>query len=391
MKTNISQQGLNLADLLDQTATTSFVTPTFNATSETSAYYEVTEPISFIINATEDYPVDMERYASSSTTFSPTRSTGTSESTTTATATALPSDHQSTTGTCFQIMVDCSFIQTTTESTTTTTTTTTSASASASTTTGSTSTTTLVASEEIIYDEEDEIAPRSKRQIATADKTTPKSIGRLLDSLNSILRGLKRNTTSTAVTATTSTTTTTESSATERMSTSFLASTPESLDDLMRWHTAGLQLTTTEQEDNEEDNDSRDDSSSFVSNNIFDVFEVNGNDPSSMDLTTVSIDHIAEQSTTVSDLPVTVVVVMCPLVVCPWNDTVGYLSTLTTNLPSYEDDWNSSSLCRGDNPQGCTPFWTSSRDETITSLHSTSHFGGTLPTGTFDQVFLLFH
>jgi hypothetical protein len=142
------------------------------------------------------------------------------------------------------------------------------------------------------------------------------------------------------------------------------SSTPELLDDLIRWHTAGLILTTEE-----EDYDELADNSSSAS--IFEAF--NQTNPAD--------DFIVNQDneTTTTQLPeettTTVRLTMCPLVVCPWNDTVGYFSSLTTtNLPSSSSDGDESNgttlPCRGDNPQGCTPFWTSSRDETITSLHS---------------------
>ena len=52
-------------------------------------------------------------------------------------------------------------------------------------------------------------------------------------------------------------------------------------------------------------------------------------------------------------------------------DTVGYFSSLTTSVPADED---ANSTCRGDNPQGCTRFWTSARDESITSFHSSIHY-----------------
>lgn len=356
MKANISQQGLNLADLLDHTmSSTSMMTPIFNATSETNAFYEVTEPILFVINATQN-PLDMEKYADSSTTTF-------TISTTTESITTTNTDAQ-----CFQVMVDCSsLVIETTESSTT--------SSSSSTTTSST-TTTFVASEEIIYDEDYDTVSRLKRQIeerldslttaspASLVKTTPQSIGRLLDSLNSILRGLKRNTTRSPSSITdqffTTQTTTTDPPTTDRKdpTTSMLPSTPESLEDLMRWHTAGLILTTEEDEVVDDHSD--------VSSSIFDVLGFNQTDPS-MD---------ASESPDTTSLPV----VMCPLVVCPWNDTVGFFSSLTTNLPTSDEDTNSTSSCRGDNPQGCTPFWTSSRDETITSFHSSSQYS-TQPIG----------
>lgn len=402
MKANISQQGLNIADLLDPTATTPMMTPIFNATAESSAYYNVTEPILFIINATtENYPLEIttERYYSTTT-----------ESTTTTTK----SPEQS----CFQIMVDCATLTTTTSTAESTT----------------KAATTAVASEEIIYDEEDydarlkrhagpaktmphiqpsnamtHIQPakkkpqnsvrlldsrlrhllpdetladatafrnwpptrdppedvttaeendgnkyKHKRQIEPA-RTTPQSIGRLLESLNSILRNLKGGNTTRIPAATTatlmlSTTTTTEPTT----SSESVASTPESLEDLIRWHTAGLQLQTTAEEDYDNNDVSSLGSSSSI---LFDIDAFNQTDSPP-----------AEASTDIPES--TPAVVMCPLVVCPWNDTTGYFSSLTTNIPLEED---STSLCRGDNPQGCTPFWTSARDdETITSFHSSS-------------------
>lgn len=309
MKANISQQGLNLADLFDHTISiTSMVTPTLNATSEDSAYYNVTEPILYIINATENL-VDMDHYASSSTTYSPP-----TQSTTTAVTidpvTLTGSEEESASAKCFQIMVDCAVLDQTTE-----------ASTVSSTTTTTTPTTTTVFLDEEIYEDDYDNIVRSKRQIrdrfntitATAspsgNKTTPQSIGRLLDSLNSILRGLKRNTTTrfTAslttipVTTTMDTTTASTSAAGEKeFSTSALtSSTPESLEDLIRWHTAGLQITTEEESNYDDDDD-------VSSSSIFDVIGSNGTDP-----VTDTTDRL--------DSNVTMAVPMCPLVVCPWN------------------------------------------------------------------------
>jgi hypothetical protein len=357
MKANISQQGLNLADLLLDQTSSSMTTPIFNATWESSAYYNVTDPILFILNATESPgPILLDNYSSTST------------------QPAVADEEEEVdqdidlTGTCFQIMVDCSALETTTDPPVTTT------------TTGPAPA--ISEEDELIYDEEDyETVPeRLKRQLlldqTTANplRTTPQSIGRLLDSLNSILRNLKRNTTlripyTTLPFSTSSSTesggpsTTTSPATADRMMDSTASSTPELLDDLIRWHTAGLILTTEEEDYDELANNSS-------SASIFEAF--NQTNPAD--------DFIVNQDneTTTTQLPeettTTVRLTMCPLVVCPWNDTVGYFSSLTTtNLPSSSDgdESNGTTLpCRGDNPQGCTPFWTSSRDETITSFHS---------------------
>lgn len=358
MKSNISQQGLNLADLLEHATASSLLTPIFNGTSETNAYYDVSEPTLFILNATET-PVNMEMYATS-------------------TEPVTEEDGVSLTGTCFQIMVDCSTLEITTE---------------ASTTSSTISTTTTFVSEEdeLIYDDEGDyetVPQRLKRQVLElldqqaetttgnpSSKSTPQSIGRLLDSLNSILRNLKRNTT-----VRIPYTTLPYSTSTEQVPTTTPhrvdASTPELLDNLIRWHTAGLILTT--EEDEAEDN------SSIVSN-IYDPIIFNQTDPPD-EFNATDNDTTTTQHPVVSVSSESTVRTMCPLVVCPWNDTVGYFSSLTTNVPGEEDDNNSSSTngvpCRGDNPQGCTPFWTSSRDETITSFHSSVHFSNsTQPNG----------
>lgn len=363
MKANISQQGLNWADLLlDQTSSsTVMTTPIFNATWESSAYYNVTDPILFILNATESPgPILLDNYSSTST----------------QPAVAEEEEDVDLTGTCFQIMVDCSALETITDPPPVTTTTAGPA---------------ISEEDELIYDEEDyETVPeRLKRQLlldqTTANplRTTPQSIGRLLDSLNSILRNLKRNTTlripfttlpfSTSSSSTESggpsTTTTTSPATADRMMESTASSTPELLDDLIRWHTAGL-ILTTEEEDYDELADNSSSSASifeaFNQTNPADDFIVNQRDDNDTTATT----QLPEETTTTTTVRLT----MCPLVVCPWNDTVGYFSSLTTtNLPSSSDgdESNGTTLpCRGDNPQGCTPFWTSSRDETITSFHS---------------------
>ncbi|XP_046454543.1 transmembrane channel-like protein [Daphnia pulex] len=356
MKANISQQGLNLADLLLDQTSSSMTTPIFNATWESSAYYNVTDPILFILNATESPgPILLDNYSSTSTQPAVT-----------------DEEDVDLTGTCFQIMVDCSALETTTDPPPVRTTTAGPA---------------ISEEDELIYDEEDyETVPeRLKRQLlldqTTANplRTTPQSIGRLLDSLNSILRNLKRNTTLRPIPYTSTLPFSTSSSSTEsggpstttspatadRMMESTASSTPELLDDLIRWHTAGLILTTEE-----DDYDELADNSSSAS--IFEAF--NQTNPAddfivNQDNETITTTQLPEEMTT------TVRLTMCPLVVCPWNDTVGYFSSLTTtNLPSSDgggDESNGTTLpCRGDNPQGCTPFWTSSRDETITSFHS---------------------
>lgn len=342
MKANISQQGLNLADLLDHTS----ATPVFNAAAESSAYYNVTDPILFVLNATES-PGTMDSYASTST----------------EPAAAATEDYGALAGTCFQILVDCSTLET--------------ADPPLATTTAGPA---ISEEDEIVYDEEDyETVPeRMKRDLdqtttasanpwPTPSRTTPQSIGRLLDSLNSILRNLKRNTTARAPLTTLPWSTSTESPSTTTSPRveSTTTSPPESLDDLMRWHTAGLILTT--EEDYEESGDNS-------SSSIFDAF--NQTNPAD-DFTSSSPDD----ETTTTRLPEEAVVTtttvrpMCPLVVCPWNDTVGYFTSLTTpGGAGGEDDANGTLPCRGDNPQGCTPFWTSSRDESITSFHSSVHF-----------------
>ena len=366
MKTNISLQGLNLADLLDQpssstsTTTMMMMTPIFNATSESSAYYNVTDPILFILNATETNPNNyMDIYSSTvpSTSIEP----------------VTEEDDDRMAGTCFHIMVDCSTLIGIDPSIT------------------STTTTTILPvveeeEDEIIYDEEEDyetIPERLKRQVLslldqtttanpllTSSRTTPQSIGRLLDSLNTILRNLKRNTTVRVpfTTLPISPSTSTESvTITERkplISEETTSSKPELLDDLIRWHTAGLIFTTEEEENEEETFD--------VSNSIFDILNATQHPADAVNMTE---DY---NETTITELPEETTTKlltrsMCPLVVCPWNDTVGYFNSLTTtHLP---DETNSSTLpCRGDNPQGCTPFWTSSRDESITSFHSSVYF-----------------
>ena len=186
MKANISLQGLNVADLVAGTSTEM----PFNATSESSAYYNVTEPIVFILNATESL-VDMSAYSSPSTAEP-------STTTVASTTTAEPN--------CFQVMVDCSTLTTTTTQSTTT------------------KTTPPEEVEEYEEDYGDDPAIRRRRQVVGGssspslfNRTTPKSLTRLLDSLNSILRGLQQrnsssvrplpSTTTEATTTTTSTTT----------------------------------------------------------------------------------------------------------------------------------------------------------------------------------------
>ena len=380
MKTNISLQGLNLADLLDQhssTSTTMMMTPIFNATSESSAYYNVTDPILFILNATETNPNNyMDIYSSTvpSTSIEP-----------------VTEDDDSWAGTCFHIMVDCSTLIGIDPSTIPTT------------------TTILPVEEEedeIIYDEEEDyetIPERLKRQVLslldqtttanpllTSSRTTPQSIGRLLDSLNTILRNLKRNST-VRVPFTTlpfSPSTTAESVTTERkpLISEETTSTPEFLDDLIRWHTAGL-IFTTEEEEEENEEETID-----VSNSVFDVLNATQHPADVVNMTEdyneTTITELPEETTTTTTTKLSMRS-MCPLVVCPWNDTVGYFNSLTTtHLP---DETNSSTLpCRGDNPQGCTPFWTSSRDESITSFHSSVYFSSSTTQSSNDgNVFFL--
>jgi hypothetical protein len=386
MKANISQQGLNLADLLDHVTTTVMMTPIFNATSESSAYYNVTDPILFILNATEETPAGyMDIYSSTSTVFA-----SSTQSTIHPVTEKEDKDEGSLTGTCFQIMVDCSTLESidpwsTSQAPTTT-----------------TNESIISEEDEIIYDEEDDetIPERLKRQVMSlvdttanplSGRTTPQSIGRLLDSLNTILRNLKRNTTiriphTTLPISSTSTESSTESTpptTTEIKRKEFLeemTTRPESLDDLIRWHTAGLILTT--EEDEEE-----------TYNDVSSIFFESLNQTNPADDFLLNEDNNQTTTPLAEEEGTTTVFRSCPLVVCPWNDTVGYfnsLTTTTTHLPG-ENESNGTLPCRGDNPQGCTPFWTSSRDETITSFHSSVHFTSTLPTHTESKLSKLFH
>lgn len=185
MKANISLQGLNVADLMDSGTTASLLTTTegtFNATSESSPYYNVTEPILFVLNATESLVMD-------TTSYGPSSSTTTTES--------YPATTISTTPPCFQVLVECP----------------------------TTTTTTLPPpppDEEYVYEdaEDDDPPGRYKRQGTAFNRTTPKSLTRLLDSLNSILRGIQQRNSSltnrltagpTTKTTSATTTTTTES------------------------------------------------------------------------------------------------------------------------------------------------------------------------------------
>lgn len=381
MKSNISRQGLNIADLLEHEDKSSslLLTPIFNSTSETNAFYDVTQPTTlFILNATEN-PVDMETYGASTEPVTDQQD----------------DEKQSLTGTCFQMMVDCSTLEIPTEAPTASISTN---SPVATTTTTTTTTTTFISEEdELIYDDEEDyenVPERLKRQALldqaetttgnpSSLKSTPQSIGRLLDSLNSILRNLKRNTTiripytTLPISTSTEPVPTTTTPAAVDAKTSEATGTPESLDDLMRWHTAGLILTTQEEEDVE-------DNSSLASSIYYDLFIFNQTDPPDELIATDNDTATTQHPAASSESPIRN---MCPLVVCPWNDTVGYFSSLTTNIPGEEqDDHNGTSNgvpCRGDNPQGCTPFWTSSRDENITSFHSSVHFSSstTLPNG----------
>ncbi len=82
-----------------------------------------------------------------------------------------------------------------------------------------------------------------------------------------------------------------------------------------------------------------------------------------------------EEEITSTAMPTsTTTVALCPIIVCPWNDTIGYFTP--TPKPGFDDDdfSNSTLPCRGDNPTGCTPYWTSTRDsaQTVSSLHSST-------------------
>jgi len=82
-----------------------------------------------------------------------------------------------------------------------------------------------------------------------------------------------------------------------------------------------------------------------------------------------------EEEITSTAMPTsTTTVALCPIIVCPWNDTIGYFTP--TPKPGFDDDGfsNSTLPCRGDNPTGCTPYWTSTRDsaQTVSSLHSST-------------------
>ena len=162
MKTNISLQGVNVSLLDDGIMTTPFINYTFNATSESSVYYNVTDSVLFILNATEEAEQGelFENYSTSTTSYS---------------TTELPDED-----TCFQVMVDCASIVTTT---------------------AKTDPPEEELEEEIIDDDEEIIPQRLKRQVIATSTASPTgrnstpSITRLLDSLQSILRGLQRNST----------------------------------------------------------------------------------------------------------------------------------------------------------------------------------------------------
>lgn len=127
---------------------------------------------------------------------------------------------------------------------------------------------------------------------------------------------------------------------------------PESLDELRLYTAAQMQTTV------DDDGVTTDETISPPSNSRGLLFDESDTPPPMTEESEVVI-----KATSKAPVP------MCPIVVCPWNDTIGYFTT--TSAPPDEDSGNSTLPCRGDNPTGCTPFWTSSRDETLSSLHST--------------------
>ena len=344
---------------------------TFNATSESSIYYNVTDSVIFVLNATQEPAELFEDYASSTTTFAPTSSTSST--------TEQSDEDDGLEGTCFQVMVDCASLGSITSTITTT------------------SAPTPPPDEEK-QEDDDEVPDRSKRQAisigSTASPTgrnsTP-SITRLLDSLNAILRGLQRNTTripqipvrssssaSPSSTTTTTTTTTTQKTITQAeiwpsddgIDPAVHTSTEpdESLDELKRLYTsAQLQVTTTEEEYTD------DPDLTSVSMSTYDDL-LYGSDTNSS-FSTESTDPALSGT----DAPPTPEpILLCPIIVCPWNDTMGHLNNIThssTTIRPEEDAGGSTLPCRGDNPQGCTTYWTSMRETVHSSQYSTQTRG----------------
>lgn len=357
----------NVSLLLDDSGvTTPMINYTFNATSESSIYYNVTDSVIFVLNATQEPAELFEDYATSTTTFAPTS---------TSTATEQPDEDDADIGldgTCFQVMVDCASIATSTTAAPI-----------------PTHPPDEVAEEE---DDNDEVPGRSKRQAISVSSSTATPIGRnstpsitrLLDSLNAILRGLQRNTTRiplvrSSSSSTSTTTTTTQKPITEaeiqptddEIDTTLHTSTEpeESLDELKRYYTsAQLQVTTTEEE-------YRDDPDlTSVSMSTYDEL-LYGSDANSSFSTESS-----DPALSGSDPPPTpeTTILLCPIIVCPWNDTMGHLTNVThssTTVRPEEDTGGSTLPCRGDNPQGCTTYWTSMRETVHSSQYSTQTRG----------------
>ena len=334
MKTNISLQGVNVSLLDDGIMTTPFINYTFNATSESSVYYNVTDSVLFILNATEEAEQGelFENYSTSTTSYS---------------TTELPDED-----TCFQVMVDCASIVTTT---------------------AKTDPPEEELEEEIIDDDEEIIPQRLKRQviatstaIPTGRNSTP-SITRLLDSLQSILRGLQRNSTRIPVRSSTTAPSTsapliTTTMADEIIDDSITQPTTEleSLDELKRYYTsAQLQVTTTEEEYDDPDLTS-------VSMSTYEDFNMNFSS---------STEPTDDAEINGSDPPPTPEPIqLCPIIVCKSNDTMGHLNNLTSSTTVRPEE-ESTLPCRGDNPQGCTTYWTSMRETVHSSQYSTQTLG----------------
>lgn len=297
MKANISHHAVPSELTTPWTVTSSPYSPS----EEFEA--NVTESTVLILNATEHLADHSEPTVSfAASTPRPTPTTGVS---------------------CFQVVVDCSLVEPTTPSS------------------------------DAEYDEYEEALVRSRRENAdrTPTRTTPKSIGRLLDSLNAILRTLTRNSTRPPNSSTTSTAREIDTTPGTTPGTA-----PESLDELMSKQTSALRGTTANIE-------------TFTQSGAAEETAPT-EEAFSVETSTLDAGEPSTEAGDASRSPAS----LCPLVVCPWNDTIGHFKG------AEEADYNATAPCRGDNPLGCTPYWTSSRDEAVSStVHSSSMHYSTDP------------
>ena len=314
MKYNISQR----MPLMDLTTGIPILNASYATVDAYMPYDNVTETIVAIINATET--IDMEPYASGNDTF----------------------QVESNATDCYQVAVDCSPL-----------------------TTETTVKSQMGLSTNAHSDE------RRKRQIIRPEATSPPpspgsspSIARLLESLNSLLKGFQRNTTRRSSRRST----TPSTASTTKAETTTLATTTSAPSN--EWVDIYVEATTEETESTTGVNDWT--SSAEYVNDEPDFTSSWTTIGTEEEANTTEDDDVEAASSNGSSLTTssTASAAQCYVTVCAHNDT--------SSRQTVNDTAESTTLpCRGDNPQGCTAFWTSMRntESTVQSSHATQALG----------------